>query len=122
MVTSISKREFKMKVRVAILVLCVTVVTTMVMGCNKPQDSTEISKPSSTLKAEVNDDEVTKRVQEALAKDEKLSDFNITVATLKGDARITGLVNDQDQIDYVKKLVRSIDGVHSIHDELAIKK
>ncbi len=111
-----------MKVHVAILVLCTTVVTTMVTGCNKPQDSTEISKPSNTLKAEVSDDEVTKRVQATLAKDEKLSGFNITVATLKGDTRITGVVNDQDQIDYVKKLVRSIDGVHSIHDELAIKK
>jgi len=111
-----------MKVRVAIFVLCTTVITTMVMGCNKPQDITVTSKQKSTLKAEINDDEVTKRVQAALARDETLSGFDITVATLKGDVRLTGSVDDQNQIDYVNKLVRSIDGVHSIHDELAIKK
>jgi hyperosmotically inducible protein len=111
-----------MKVRVSILVLCATVITTMVTGCNMPEDTTGTSKPNSTLKAEVKDDEVTKRVQAALAKDETLSGFDITVATLKGDVRLTGSVNVQNQIDYVNKLVRSIDGVHSIHDELAIKK
>jgi hyperosmotically inducible protein len=94
----------------------------MVTGCNQPQDTTGTSKPSSTLKAEVKDDEVTRRVQMALAKNETLSGFDIAIVTLKGDVRLTGLVNDQNQIDYVNKLVRSIDGVHSIHDELAIKK
>jgi hyperosmotically inducible protein len=111
-----------MKLRSAILVLCTTVITTMVAGCNKPQDATTLSKSNITLKAEIKDDELTRRVKAALVNDEKLIDFDITVTTLKGDVRLTGFVENQSQIDYVIKLARSIDGVHSIHDELSIKK
>ena len=111
-----------MKLRAAILILSSTVITIMMVGCNKPQDATGISKPNSTLKAEVKDDEVTRRVQVALAKDEKLRGFDIVIATLKGDVKLTGFVDNQSQIDYVIKLARSINGAHSIHDELGIKK
>jgi osmotically-inducible protein OsmY len=115
-----------MKIRAArlisMLILSTTVIAMMVVGCNKPQDVTAKSKSNSTLKAEVNDDEVTRRVKVVLANDENSSGFDIAVATLKGDLRLTGLVDNQSQIDYVIKLARSIDGVHSIHDELSIKK
>lgn len=111
-----------MKLRAAILILSSMVITMMVVGCNKPQDATGISKLNSTLKAEVKDDEVTRRVQVALVKDEKLGGFDIAVVTHKGDVRLTGFVDNQSQIDYVIKLARSINGAHSIHDELGIKK
>ncbi|MDO9282736.1 MAG: BON domain-containing protein [Methylotenera sp.] len=109
-----------MKVSAARLILCTTVITMMIAGCNKPQDATALSKSNSALKVEVKDGEVTRRVQVALANDEKLSGFDITVATLKGDVRLTGLVNDQSQIDHAKKIARNTDGVHSIHDELSV--
>lgn len=43
-------------------------------------------------------------------------------AVLKGDVHLTGAADNQNQLDHIVKLVRSIEGVHSIHDELTIKK
>jgi hyperosmotically inducible protein len=122
MLISFLWRIFIMKKPLAILVLFTTVITTMIAGCDKPQDATGTSKPNTTLKAEVKDDEVTRRVKVVFANDEQLSRFDIAVITLKGDVKLTGLVNDSSQIDHAKKIARNIDGVHSIHDELSIKK
>jgi osmotically-inducible protein OsmY len=65
---------------------------------------------------------VTTKVKTALHSDELVKSFDIAVVTLKGDVRLTGAVDNQVQLDHIDKLVRSIEGVHSIHDELTIKK
>lgn len=95
---------------------------TMITGCNKTQEATSTLALGSTMGTETKDSEVTIKVKTALLLDEKIKGFDITVVTLKGDVRLTGFVDNQNQIDYVDKLVRSIEGVHSIHDELSIKK
>lgn len=48
--------------------------------------------------------------------------FDINVATLKGDERVIGVLDDQSQIDEAIKIARASDGAHTIHDELTIKK
>ena len=111
-----------MKTHAVILILSITLIGMMVAGCNKTQEATGASKPDGTLKVEVKDDEVTVRVKTALLSDEKINRYDIAVVTLKGDVKLTGVVDSQSQIGYVDKLVRSIEGVHSIHDELSIKK
>ena len=101
--------------------IAITMVTgTLISGCNKPQESTSIQS-SSTTSTEVIDSEVTRNVKNALQLDEKVKGLNITVATLKGDVKLTGIADNQSQIDYVHQLVRSTQGVHTIHDELSIK-
>jgi hyperosmotically inducible periplasmic protein len=96
--------------------------TTVIVGCNNtPQNTSAITKLNATVKTEVRDPEVTTNVKTALHADEKINRFDIAVATLKGDVRLTGIVDHQGQIDYIIKLVRSVEGVHSIHNELAIK-
>lgn len=101
--------------------IAITMVTgTMISGCNKPQESTAI-QPSSATSPEVKDSEVTQNVKTALLLDEKVKGLDITVATLKGDVKLTGMAESQSQIDYVHQLVRSIQGVHTIHDELSVK-
>lgn len=97
-------------------------MTVLSTGCNKPQEATGTATPSTKLGAEISDSEVNTRVKTALLHDANLKSFNIAVATLKGDVRLTGLVDNQSQIDQAIKLVRSIPGVHTIHDELGIKK
>lgn len=92
----------------------------MLTGCNKPQETANTPASASMIKAEVSDDQVTTNVKTALLLDEKIKDSNIAVVTLKGDVRLTGFVDTQSQIDYVTKLVRNVEGVHSIHDELSI--
>lgn len=94
----------------------------MITGCNKPQESAVDFKTAQLTRVEVKDSEVTENVKKALFLDEKTNGFNIVVRTLKGDVRLTGFVDNQSQIDYMRKLVSSTEGVHTIHDELSIKK
>lgn len=99
---------------------------TTIVGCDKSPETTSAQTSalvgSHSGSTSDNDSEVTLRVKSALAQDEILKKFEITVSTLKGDVRITGVVDNQAQIDHADKLLHSIEGVHSIHDELTIKK
>lgn len=95
---------------------------TTIVGCNKPQETTDTTKPSATVNTEISDSDVTMKVKTALNNDEMVNGFDISVVTTKGDVRLTGVVDNQDQLDHIDKLVKSIEGVHSMHDELSIKK
>jgi osmotically-inducible protein OsmY len=112
-----------MKTYAKLLFLSTTLLATLMLaGCNKPQDSTGATKADSTISTDIKDGEVTAKVKTALLLDEAIKSFDITVVTTKGDVRLTGVVDTQAQLDQVDKIVRGIDGVHSIHDELSIKK
>jgi hyperosmotically inducible protein len=93
-----------------------------IAGCNKTQESSASVGSESSMGSEIKDSEVTVKVKTALLADENIKAFDIAVVTTKGDVRLTGVVDTQNQIDQVDKLVRGIEGVHSIHDELTIKK
>jgi osmotically-inducible protein OsmY len=112
-----------MKTRPKFLFLCTTLlVMFMLTGCNNPQDSTGATKSDSSLIGEIKDGEVTAKVKTALLLDEAIKGFDIMVVTTKGDVRLTGSVDSQAQLDQIDKIVRGTEGVHSIHDELTIKK
>lgn len=112
-----------MKTYAKLFILSTTLVgMTTIVGCSKPQEATDTTKPSTSIKTEISDSDVTRKVKTALLNDEQAKSFDIAVVTLKGDVRLTGAVDNQDQLDHIVKLVRSIEGVHSIHDELTIKR
>jgi len=93
-----------------------------IFGCNKPQNTIDSTKQTTLEKTEVSDIDVTSNVKTALSNDEKVKILEITVVTTKGDVRLTGYADNQGQLEYIDNLVRSIQGVHSVHDELTIKK
>jgi len=106
-----------------LFILSATIVSSaMIVGCNKPPPATETTTPSAIAKTEISDADVTMKVKTALLIDENSKSFGINVVTLKGDVRLIGVVDNQGQLDQIDKLVRSVEGVHSIHDELTIKK
>lgn len=72
--------------------------------------------------ADTSDADVTTNVTTALLRDEQLKGLDITVVTLKGDVRLTGVVDSQAQIDRALVVARAADGMHAIHDELTLKK
>ncbi len=110
-----------MKTHNGLLVLGMTLGTLLVAGCNKPAE-TPGTQTSTTEGTHINDSEVNQAVRSALVMDETLKGLSITAVTANGDVKLTGVVDNQDQIDYSDKLVRGIDGVHSIHNHLSIKK
>jgi hyperosmotically inducible protein len=95
---------------------------TLVAGCNKSADTLPAAAAASQSGVNVTDIDVSEHVKTALRQSESLKGFNIIVVTLKGDVRLTGVVNSQAQIDEAIKLARAADGAHSVHDELTLKK
>jgi hyperosmotically inducible protein len=93
-----------------------------VAGCNKSPEAGGIALPSTSNAANVGDVDVTTNVKTALLQDAALKRFDINVITLKGDVRLIGVVDTQSQIEAAVKLARGAAGVHSIHDELTVKK
>jgi osmotically-inducible protein OsmY len=100
--------------------LALTGLTVMALAaCGKsPPGPAQV--PQST--ANTTDSEVTTNVQTALLRDDQLKGLDISVVTLKGDVRLTGVVDSQSQIDRALVVARAADGMHAIHDELTLKK
>jgi len=90
----------------------------LLIGCGRPPASAA-ADPSG---ANVADNDVTTNVRTALGQDAALKGFDIGVVTLKGDVRLTGVLNEQAQIDEAVRTARSAAGAHSVHDELTLKK
>lgn len=84
----------------------------LLAGCNKAPDTA----------ANVADVDVTTNVKTALLQNADLKGFEISVMTVKGDVRLTGVVDTQNQIDAAVRIARGADGAHTIHDELTLKK
>lgn len=106
---------------------CLAVLSALLIGCNKPPQPLAASVDSSSASAvgvnvNVNDVDITTNVKTALLRVPGLEGFDINVITLKGDVRLVGVLDRQAQIDDALKVARAADGVHSIHDELTLKK
>jgi hyperosmotically inducible protein len=104
-------------------------VFTLSLGaCSKPTPvlDTPVSTTSAPAPAvaatETSDAEVTTRVKTALLADDMTKPFEVTVATLKGDVRLTGVMDTQPQIDRALAVTRALEGVHAVHDELTLKR
>ena len=116
----------KSKFRLILIATAVAGMNLSVIGCNKPPQTTTPTSPGSTSTSKASDNvadaDVTTNVKTALLRDAALNKFDINVVTLKGDVRLIGVVDTQAQIDAAIKVARGADGVHSIHDELVLKK
>jgi hyperosmotically inducible protein len=118
-----------MKMRAGLLIfasMLLGLTTFSITGCNKTPDaaSTPGSQAGGSKSGgqEVSDNDVTTKVKTALISDDTLKGFDIAVVTTKGDVRLTGILDNQNQIDRANALARAVDGVHAIHDELTLKK
>jgi osmotically-inducible protein OsmY len=112
-----------MKKRSGIFLLAAGLVTTIAVGaCSKLPEPAASTPSSSTAAGNVADIDVTHHVTIGLSQNESLKGLPITVETLKGDVRLAGVVDSQAQVDAAIKIARASEGVHSIHNELSVKK
>jgi osmotically-inducible protein OsmY len=100
----------------------ITTLAILLGGCSKPPESVVTTPPASNPGNNTADGDVTSNVKTALLQDATLKGFDINVVTLKGDVRLIGVLDGQSQIDAAVRIARGADGVHSIHDELTIRK
>lgn len=98
------------------------VTSLILVGCNKAPEKIVAPAPANVAVAEISDNDLTTKVKTTLLLDPALKGFDIIVMAKKGDVRLSGVIDTQSQIEQARSLVRGIDGVHSLHDELTIKK
>jgi hyperosmotically inducible periplasmic protein len=112
-------RYKNMKAPIGIVFLVSILASLLTVGCN---NSAEMSgtQPSSAVKAHLNDSDVNRGVMTALLQDKTLSGATITAITTKGDVMLTGVLDNQGQIDHADQLVAGILGVDSVHNHLTI--
>jgi hyperosmotically inducible periplasmic protein len=118
-------------------VLATAAVMTVLLaaaGCSRPaQESTASPAASAATQpsagasaagsvANVSDMDITGNVTRALHGTESLQGQVITVATYKGEVRLTGMLDNQFQVDDAMRIARAADGAHTVHDELTLRK
>jgi osmotically-inducible protein OsmY len=105
-----------------LLLVAAFAAATAVGGCNKSGQAPLPVPMASTATGNIPDIDVTEHVKTALHQNDALKGFDISVVTLKGDVRLTGVLDSQSQIDEAIRIARAADGAHTIHAELTIKK
>jgi hyperosmotically inducible periplasmic protein len=92
-----------------------------VLGVKSVNNQLIVQTANSAVPSSADDQQVTLRVKTALENDGNYKTLDIQVITLKGDVRLVGVVDNATQREEALRLVRGVEGVHSIHDELRVK-
>jgi hyperosmotically inducible protein len=108
------------KTYTALFLLGTSLAAISIAGCDRPAERLR-TQPNAIAGVHIDDSEVNQRVRLAFVQDEILNDFAITVETINGDVKLTGVVDNPGQSDYADKLVRRIEGAHTIHNHLTTK-
>ncbi len=104
------------------LLLATALAAALVVGACSKQPAPSAAAPTvPAAGANVSDIDVTEHVKTALRQNESLKGFDISVETLKGDVRLSGMLDSRAQIDEAIRIARAAEGAHAIHDELTVK-
>ena len=91
-------------------------------GVNLVTNKMDMKGGAASVGNNVDDGIITAKVKSALLADPGIRSFDIAVVTRKGDAQLSGFVNNQNQIDHAIELARGVDGVKAVTNEMSVKK
>jgi osmotically-inducible protein OsmY len=69
----------------------------------------------------VDDSVITTKVKALLANDDFFKSFQISVETYKGIVQLSGFVNSQQAVNKAGQIVRGVQGVKSVKNNLIVK-
>ena len=69
----------------------------------------------------VDDSVITTKVKAKLANDDFFKSFEISVETFKGVVQLSGFVNSQQAVNRAAEIVRTVQGVKSVKNNLIVK-
>lgn len=98
--------------------------TVLITACNEPNvdDRTGMPEAPVTVQDGIADDaQVTNAVHTAIAADGELQGLNISVETRKGDVKLTGYVDNDQQRRKAERIALATAGAHSVHNELKVR-
>ena len=93
-----------------------------VAGVKEVQNHLALKGGDTTVGNNLDDSMITTRVKTALLADQGTKSIDISVETRKGDVMLSGFVANKAQIALVEKVAAKQEGVHSVHNELSVKK
>lgn len=79
------------------------------------------SEPSTTMGEKVDDTVITTKVKTALLADDTVKGMEISVNTTMGEVQLTGVVDNQMQIDKAVEVAKSVEGVQRVQNGMTIK-
>ena len=99
----------------------------LVSGCDTREADTRATAPAAapvatSVGTEIDDGVVTAKVKSALLADPDIKSLDIAVVTSKGEAQLSGFVDNQTQIDRAIEVARAVDGVKSVASQMSVKK
>ena len=94
----------------------------MVEGVTGVENGMSLKDGATTVGNAVDDGIVTAKVKSALLADPDIKSFDIAIVTRRGEVQLSGFVDNQAQIDRAIDIARGVEGVHSIGNEMSIKK
>jgi len=93
-----------------------------VEGVTSVENKVALKTGTATVGNKVDDGIITAKVKSTLLADPNVKSLDINVTTRKGEVQLSGFVDSQTQIDQAVALVKDVEGVARVDNELSIKK
>lgn len=97
----------------------------MLVGCERPNTDPQVDGVGLALNTEdgTGDDfNVSQAVHTLLQAERRLQNMDIEVVTRKGDVRLTGTVDTQEQKELAERIAVGTAGVHGVNNELQVRR
>ena len=94
--------------------LAMALILASLIGCAGSEDR-------SSTGEYIDDTVVTTRVKAAILRHDDLRSSEINVETFKGVVQLSGFVSSQAEVNTVLELVRGIDGVDSVRNDMQLR-
>ena len=93
-----------------------------VEGVKAVANKMDLKEGAATVGNTVDDGIITAKVKSALLADPDIKSLDIAVVTSKGEAQLSGFVDNQTQIDRAIEVARAVDVVKSVASQMSVKK
>lgn len=93
-----------------------------VEGVKGVDNGMTLKEGQTTMGNAVDDSVITTRVKSALFAVPEVKSFDIAVVTRKGEVQLSGFIESDDQINRILAIVRSVEGVQGVVNEMKLKK
>ncbi len=80
------------------------------------------SGPSTTMGEKIDDTVITTKVKTALLADDTVKGMDISVNTTMGEVQLSGVVDNQMQIDKAVEVAKAVEGVQRVQNGMTLKK
>lgn len=103
-----------------LIILAIILVALPVAGCTKHEDKVHESWVAPPEHAEVDDSTLRNTVKAALAADPEVNHLDIRIEADNGTVMLSGLVENQAQMDRALMLTWMVDGVKKVDNRISL--